>query len=420
MVLSVDGGDCVTVGSVKKVELRIESFRPIGGFEVLLSYDASVSALSVAQISNTAIQGWEYFNYRLNSGACAPVCPSGLVRLVGLAETNNGSNHPPASSFTPNGVLVNLYFLITNDQNVGGQFLPIRFVSYECADNTFSDPTGNDLFVDNKIYNSESVLIWDEENNAQYPETARQIGLGTPDSCIVGVGKGNPKRCIEYFNGGICILHPNDIDDRGDINFNGVSYEVADAVLFTNYFIYGLAVFTINIQGQMAATDINADGRVLTVADLVYLLRILIDDADPIPKINPHEADLRLVNSLENGVMTVSGESAAGIGGAYLVYSLKDTRLTGEPELASASGQMEIRHHIENNELRILIYSMQGRKVESGRQGLINIPFEGNLPVLTKWDFADPEGRPYNLALKNSDLPSGFELNQNYPNPFNP
>ncbi|MGH8015552.1 MAG: hypothetical protein ACREBV_05130, partial [Candidatus Zixiibacteriota bacterium] len=30
LVLSVDGGDCVTVGSVKKVELRIESFRPIG------------------------------------------------------------------------------------------------------------------------------------------------------------------------------------------------------------------------------------------------------------------------------------------------------------------------------------------------------------------------------------------------------
>jgi len=420
MVLSIDGGECIPVGRLQKVLLNIETFRPIGGFEILLSFDASVMAFSSALIDGTEIDGWEYFNYRINSGACAPVCPSGLVRLIGLAETNNGANHPPVETLSPNGVLVNLYFHITNDQNVGGQFLPINFVTYECADNTFSDPSGNDLYVDSKIYNSESNLIWDESNDVNFPESSRPNGMGTPDSCIVGVGQGLPKRCVEFINGGICTLHPDEIDDRGDINLNGVAYEVADAVVFTNYFIYGFAAFTVNIAGQIAASDVNADGIALSVADLVLLLRIIIGDAPPVPKINPHEIDLQLTNTSENGELKVSGESVNGIGGAYLVYSLNESNVKGAPELTSSTDQMELRYHIENNELRILIYSMNGRGIKAGEQELVTIPYEGNQPQLTRFDFADAEGRPYNAVQKNSELPGGFELHQNYPNPFNP
>ncbi len=420
LVLSIDGGNCIPVGRIQPVDINIESFRPIGGFELLISYDASVSAFSSAIIDETAIDGWEYFNYRMNSGACAPVCPTGLVRLVGLAETNNGANHPPAETLTPNGLLIKMYFLVTNDQNVGGQFLPINFVTYECADNSVSDPSGNDLYVDSKVFNAENIVIWDEDNNLTYPESIRQRGLGTPDSCIVGTGKGIPKRCVEFINGGICVIHPDEIDDRGDINLNGVSYEVADAVVFTNYFIYGLAVFTVNIFGQIAASDINADGITLSVADLVLLIRIIIGDAPPIPKINPHEIDLKLANSFENGAMTVTGESINGIGGAYLVYQFDQSGSIGIPVLTSSSGQMDLLYNIENNELRVLIFSSKGFDIDAGKQELVKIPFEGNQPKINKFDFADAEGRPYVTALKNSGLPDGFALHQNYPNPFNP
>jgi hypothetical protein len=419
-VLSIDGGECIPVGRIQKVDINIESFRPIGGFELLISFDASVTAFSIALIDETAIAGWEYFNYRLNSGACAPICPSGLVRMVGLAEINNGANHPPPETLTPNGVLIHLYFLVTNDQNVGGQFLPINFVTYECADNVVSDPSGNDLYVDSKIFNSENIVIWDEDNNVTYPESIRQRGLGTPDSCIVGNGKGLPKRCVEFINGGICVIHPDSIDDRGDINLNGVSYEVADAVVFTNYFIYGLSAFTVNIFGQIAATDVNADGITLSVADLVLLIRIIIGDVPPIPKINPHEIDLILANSFENDAMTVTGESTNGIGGAYLVYQLDQSSSFGTPELTTSSNQMEMLYNIENNELRILIYSRSGAGIDAGKQELVKIPFEGNRPKISKFDFADADGRSYIASLKNFGLPEGFELHQNYPNPFNP
>ncbi len=92
-------------------------------------------------------------------------------------------------------------------------------------------------------------------------------------------------RDIDFFNGGIDIVCADSIDARGDINLNGFGYEIADAVLFSHYFIYGLPVFTINQAGQIAASDANADGLALTVADLVYLIRVVVGDALPYDKI---------------------------------------------------------------------------------------------------------------------------------------
>jgi len=64
-------------------------------------------------------------------------------------------------------------------------------------------------------------------------------------------------------------------ENGGDINLNGVPNEVADAVLYTKYFIYGLQVFCIDQQAQIMETDTNADGLRLTVGDLVYQIRII-------------------------------------------------------------------------------------------------------------------------------------------------
>jgi len=64
-------------------------------------------------------------------------------------------------------------------------------------------------------------------------------------------------------------------ENGGDINLNGIPNEVADAVLYTKYFIYGLQVFRIDQQAQVMETDTNADGLRLTVGDLVYQIRII-------------------------------------------------------------------------------------------------------------------------------------------------
>jgi hypothetical protein len=46
-----------------------------------------------------------------------------------------------------------------------------------------------------------------------------------------------PFRCIEFWFGGIDIICADSIDDRGDMNLNGLANEIADAVLYTNYFL---------------------------------------------------------------------------------------------------------------------------------------------------------------------------------------
>ncbi|MFQ5452946.1 MAG: hypothetical protein ACE5D6_02015, partial [Candidatus Zixiibacteriota bacterium] len=290
--VTIDGGSCASVGSVKNIDINVETNTSIGGFELFISYDASVMSFNGTDTVGTAVADWEYFTYRLESEDCGLACPSGIVKLFGLADITNGPNHPPDSSLNPNGTLAKIIFNISSDQNLGGQFLPINFGWYSCGDNTFSDPSGNQLYMDSRIFNAENILIWDEADDINFPDSIRPYGLGNEDSCLTNAVLIPPTRCVEFTYGGICIIPPSNQADRGDINLNGVAYEIGDAVLFSNYFIYGLSVFTIDLARQIASTDVNADGLTLSVADLVLLIRIIIGDADPFPKLIPYDDEL--------------------------------------------------------------------------------------------------------------------------------
>jgi hypothetical protein len=419
--VEIKGGACTPVGLRKAADIMITTNDAIGGFDLLLSYDPTALSFQTAFIDGSDIQGWEYFTYSLNNAGCGNICPPGLVRLIGIAEVNNGAKHPPDSTFTPNGLLVRIEFQVSNNQNLGDQFVPINFVWYDCGDNSFSDRTGNVLYVDKRIYNAEGILIWDEDNNTLYPEASRQFGVGAPDNCLQLGTKGAPLRCIDFVNGGICIIHPDSIDDRGDINLNGFAYEIADAVLFSRYFVYGLPVFIINQAGQIAATDVNADGLTLTVADLTTLIRVVIGDIPPIPKLSPYPDRLVVTTENTGGAVTIRTDAVSTIGAANFVCKLSDGVSIGEPRLLNAAAGMEMLHSVENGVLKILIFNIGKNRIEPGTQSLIEIPMIGNgTMVVQKADICDYEGRPYVTAAKNSGLPSSFTLSQNYPNPFNP
>lgn len=63
-----------------------------------------------------------------------------------------------------------------------------------------------------------------------------------------------------------------------DLNLNGTPAEIGDAMVYRNYFLRGLAAFDIAVDAQIAQSDCNSDGLSLTVADYVYLLRMLDGD----------------------------------------------------------------------------------------------------------------------------------------------
>jgi hypothetical protein len=70
---------------------------------------------------------------------------------------------------------------------------------------------------------------------------------------------------------------------RGDVNYNTIAYEVADWVLFQSFLLQGPGVFKYNLLYQMCATNANADSLYGTIADLLYLLRVILHDAVEIP-----------------------------------------------------------------------------------------------------------------------------------------
>jgi len=416
----IDGGDPTPVGLRKEVVIRAETNDEIAGFSLYISYDASALSFQSATMAGGVGEKWEYFTWNLDNDACGGACPSGIVRFVGIADRNNGAAHPPDSAYTPNGDFIFVEFQVANDQNLGDVFIPINFVWYACGDNAVSDRSGALLYLDSRIFDAEGVLIWDELDDVNYPESSRQNYVGALDECISSDGKVQAVRCIEFLNGGIKVIHPDEIDDRGDVNLNTLAYEIADAVLFTNYFIHGLNAFKINIAGQIAATDVNADGLTLTVADLTYLIRVVIGDADPIPKTTPYVEWALVYSDVESQTMTVSTETAGNLGAAYLIYELPTGMTIGAPRATSAASDFEVIYNVEGGKLRVLMYDIGNAVVESGRHSIIEIPVQGSgEPRLVHSELVDYSGRPY-LSSVSANLPADFALMQNYPNPFNP
>ena len=281
----------------------------------------------------------------------------------------------------PQGTIAVMNMQVANDQNLGGLFLPINFYWGDCGDNAFSEPSGSKLFIESKIYNAFGELIWDEYDDNLFPESSRIPGMGAVDSCLVG-DKISPVRCVYFHNGGVKIVHPDSIDARGDLNLNGVPYEIADAVVYTNYFIYNLAAFTVNVDGQIAASDVNADGYTLTIADLVYLIRVIIGDATMIPKLTPNsqQVELEIKNNGQN--IDVYTDADCPIGAGFMVFEYDGIK-PGIPVIGQYAEGMEMAYSIQDNQLRVLIYSFEaGQSISMGKG--VSISPLGKVNVLGK------------------------------------
>jgi hypothetical protein len=380
---------------------------PFGGFDFLISYDASALTLMGVEPGNFITDcGWEYFTYRTGPwGECGSACPSGMVKIVAIAEYNNGPEHPDCFNNAAGFVnLAGMRFMVSNDRTLECQFVPIRFTWIDCTDNNVSDTTGANLFISNRVYDyvgDAGVDTWVEitDTTQSFPTV-----YGAPTGCELGIeGKGQVFRYIDFYNGGIDIICGKDVDARGDINLDGVAYSIADAVMFSNYFIYGLSSFQGHEDGSIAASDVNADGLTLTVADLVYLIRVVVGDAQPVA-----EGFLKEVASVnsnvsysKDGVYSVDG---INLGAAHFVVegNVTPTLLTSDADLQYSS---------DGKVTNVLVRVPLDRSSEGFTGDFIRL--DGKV---ISCELATADGSPVNSNL----VPSEFALNQNYPNPFNP
>jgi hypothetical protein len=391
-----------------KVNLGSELLR---GFDILIAYDASALAFQAAIKGDlyappygTCDPAWEYFNYRYGpDGNCGNACPSGMLRVVGIGETNNGPVSPDFAcldALVKPFTLFEMDFLVTNDRTFECQFVPIQFYWMDCGDNSLAySPNSDPMEVVQGV--SRYVISYDGVTHLEDPTTGFPTYTGVQDFCLLPdpqyPDKPVPIQFVDFCNGGIRIFCGDEIDDRGDVNMNGVAYEIADAVLFSNYFIYGLGVFTVGAlapAGQVAATDVNADGLTLSVADLVYLIRVIVGDALPYPKVSPVNAGY----TYTNGVLTVDSE----MGAAFVVVE-------GNVAPKLLADNMDMIYAFDGANTRILV-----SKVEQGAsfEGAF-LQFDGNI---VSTEFATYDGTP----VADVALPTTVQLYQNYPNPFNP
>jgi hypothetical protein len=393
----------------------------MGGFDFLIAYDASALAFIEAELSDWLIScGWEYFTYRFNwNGNCGNACPSGLLRLVGMAETNNGPNHPDfdcIAQFDPGEncygcgtVIIKLTFFLSNDRTLECMFVPIRFYWMDCGDNTISTVSGDTLGINRYIYDYvgcsyHEIQNYNYMNESGYPFPS---WVGAPDDPCLDGDKVEPVRFVDFCNGGIDIVCADSIDARGDINVNGVANEIADAVMFTNYFISGLSAFGSHVEASIAASDVNADGIALSVADLVYLVRVIVGDANPYPKPLP---ETPVAISAQGGV--VNYDSPVDLGAALLTFQVNGN--VGTPQLGSGASGMDMKYAREGNELRVLIYNIGSEMIEAGANVLVTVPGEVEL---TGAEVATYDGFGVDALVRS--LPQTFAVH-NYPNPFNP
>lgn len=390
-------------GSTACVYLNIGPDYPLGGLDILLAYDATAISFLQPAVAMNDLALWEYVTYRTgaNGNCSGGGCPTGLIRIIAIADLDNGPLvHPPASAFGLEGQVMKLCFKVTDNRLFINQCIPIWFYTVDCGDNVLASKDGYTTFM------------------ALGTDTAACNLNGKPGHVLV------PN--INFCGAWICIRPPQ--DDRGDINLDGVANSIADAVLFSRYFIEGINVFDPNAalrEVQILATEINGDGVVLTVADLVYLIRIITGDAQPYPpsnpKLTPYANSAEAVVNVGSDRVSVATNSAVELGGA--VFTFRYSGLTvGQPVLGSGASQMVLSSKATSGELKVLVApatDARGARINSGVNEVVSIPTEGTGTIeLVSVEMSDAQGALLSTTVSRG-VPAEYALLQNYPNPFN-
>jgi len=202
----------------------------------------------------------------------------------------------------------------------------------------------------------------------------------------------------------------------GDVNENGLPFEVGDAVKLAAH-LSGISRLT---QQQLINSDVNQDGRWGTLADLVFLIRHIIEEQSP-PQgdgVTTGEEVVLKVRS-EGSSTRLRLESELPVGGALLVFEGENATIENVKLSPEAQG-LELYTYQVGRQIRVLVISQEALPLPVGDGYLLS--FEGEGIDTLYASLADQQGQllPVKQEYESSARPARYRLHQNYPNPFNP
>ncbi len=328
----------------------------IGGFDVLLQYGIPeiIDLLSIERAP--LIESWEYFHVTLGD--------SSTIRIIGIADIyGNGIMIPPGE-----GPIAFLNFEVSGDSIYVGQYAEINFIYGDDNDNTISDSTGY-LLVHPDV---DSGWVYNQD----------------PNNVLIG-----------------------------DINLNGIAWEVSDAVLLINHIIDPVQ-FPFDYV-QILASDTNRDGVSATIPDLIYIINVINGYIIP-PRINYGDDTYAFVlaefDEIDTDRMVFRYESTVAAGGILL-------RLDhGRNEIGSLSTNtgMNLFSDDKNGILSVMLLDYGGGVILPGEEIFEMTVSNGSVPIVAELQVSDRYGNFIQAGLYPvSSLPAVFTLHGAYPNPFN-
>jgi len=356
-------------GELVSLDVILQNLVPLKSMRLLINYDFSALFLSAVSGLGTRVESFEYFTYRTDYNGI-----KGDVLIEAVADLEGGPVSPNME--IGKGPVVSFKFYITNDYSFSGYSVPVRFVFRDLlngTDNTFVDAD------DNKV-NQEA---------------------------------------INYFDGNVFIKKA-DYTSLGDINLNGIVFEIADAIYYINYFINPYN-FPLNPE-QLANSDVNLDGIAATVADLVYFINRLTNPGSVASeKLRYQGPPVVITGRNDNGGLSLTYDAESALGGLALTIETTDDT-GGNPLISSAleTAGLILKTGIDGHTVRVLLYGEEGQTMPAGQHEFLRLDGIRNYSI-NKIELASGDGvlLKSEIALSGS-LPDGFELYQNYPNPFNP
>ncbi|MCP4632320.1 MAG: hypothetical protein GY855_05295, partial [candidate division Zixibacteria bacterium] len=344
-------GESVTVG------VNLNNLEEVSGFNLLVNYD--VSALLFSNLTNvgTRSESFEYFTYQLDNNNI-----NGDILIAGIADIDNSVTTDNLAD--GDGSLADLTFYITNDLNFSGYAVPVNFVFRNIVDN--SDNTLTDI-----------------------------------------LGEAIGQEAINYENGYISIKQI-DYSGVGDINLNGVTYEIADAIYLMNFFI-NPGHFPLNAK-QRVNSDVNHDGLMATIADLVYLVNYLVNP-NISNKLAPINNPVEIYNYTTTDNFSISSNSDTEIGGlAITLEAERPINIEMTNSLNFGTEGMTIKKSVDGNLLRLLIYGEDGISIPAGINDIIFINNDNKLTI-KEIEVSSADGRlmrTEKTEFSNPAVPNGY------------